>query len=44
VFLLLSAPGACPGVIPFDALYISVSVSYNALDLRYAHRHLPIRG
>jgi len=31
-FLLLSAPGACPGVVPFDALYISVSASYNALE------------
>jgi hypothetical protein len=31
-FLLLSAPGGCPKVVPFDALYISVSASYNALE------------
>jgi hypothetical protein len=33
-FLLLSAPGACPGVVPADALYISVSASYNALEYK----------
>ncbi len=33
-FLLLSAPGACPGVVPLDALYISVSASYNALEYK----------
>ncbi len=33
-FLLLSAPGACPRVVPFDALYISVSASYNALEYK----------
>ena len=33
-FLLLSTPGACPGVVPFDALYISVSASYNALEYK----------
>jgi len=33
-FLLLSAPGACPAVVPFDALYISVSASYNALEYK----------
>lgn len=33
-FLLLSAPGACPGVVPFDALFISVSASYNALEYK----------
>src|SRR5260370_32663511 len=31
-FLLLSAPCACPAVVPFDALYISVSASYNPLE------------
>ena len=31
-FLLLSAPGACPKIIPLDALYISISASYNALE------------
>lgn len=33
-FLLLSAPGACPRIVPLDALYISVSASYNALEYR----------
>ena len=33
-FLLLSAPGTCPAVVPFDALYISVSASYNALEYK----------
>src|ERR1051326_4528817 len=33
-FLLLSAPGACPAVVPWDALYISVSGSYNALEYK----------
>jgi|SRR5579859_163350 hypothetical protein len=33
-FLLLSAPGACPKVVPFDSLYISVSASYNALEYK----------
>jgi hypothetical protein len=33
-FLLLSAPGACPGVVPFNALYVSVSASYNALEYK----------
>jgi hypothetical protein len=33
-FLLLSVPGACPGVVPWDALYISVSASYNALEYK----------
>src|SRR5260221_11802170 len=31
-FLLLSAPGACPGVVPLDSLYISVSPPHNPLD------------
>lgn len=30
-FLLLSISGACPKVVPWDSLYISVSGSYNAL-------------
>ena len=33
-FLLLSAPGTCPGVVPLDALYIAVSASYNALEYK----------
>ncbi len=33
-FLLLSAPGACPKIVPFDSLYISVSASYNAVEYR----------
>jgi hypothetical protein len=33
-FLLLSAPGACPAVVPLDALYIAVSASYNALEYK----------
>jgi len=33
-FLLLSAPNACPGVVPLDALYLSVSASYNALEYK----------
>ncbi len=33
-FLLLSAPGACPRVVPFESLYISVSASYNALEYK----------
>jgi hypothetical protein len=33
-FLLLSAPGACPGIVPLDSLYISVSASYNALEYK----------
>jgi hypothetical protein len=33
-FLLLSTPNACPDVVPADALYISVSASYNALEYR----------
>ncbi|MGH7125350.1 MAG: hypothetical protein ACREFI_13320 [Stellaceae bacterium] len=33
-FLLLSAPGACPKVVPWDSLYISISASYNALEYK----------
>jgi hypothetical protein len=33
-FLLLSTPGACPNVVPFETLYISVSASYNALEYK----------
>lgn len=33
-FLLLSTPGACPAVVPLDALYIAVSGSYNALEYK----------
>jgi hypothetical protein len=33
-FLLLSAPGACPKIVPLDSLYISVSASYNALEYK----------
>lgn len=33
-FLLLSTPGACPGVVPFDALFVAVSASYNALEYK----------
>ena len=33
-FLLLSAPGTCPKVVPWDSLYISVSASYNALEYK----------
>jgi hypothetical protein len=33
-FLLLSAPGACPRIVPYDALYVSVSASYNVLEYK----------
>lgn len=33
-FLLLSAPGACPKIVTWDSLYISVSASYNALEYK----------
>lgn len=44
-FLLLSAPGACPKVVPWDALYISISASYNAFEHKTpkeaAEKHCP---
>jgi hypothetical protein len=44
-FFLLSAPGACPKVVPVDSLYISVSGSYNALEYKTikeaAEKHCP---
>ncbi|HLJ18785.1 MAG TPA: hypothetical protein VKU84_01230 [Stellaceae bacterium] len=33
-FLLLSAPGVCPKIVPWEALYVSISASYNALEYK----------
>ena len=30
----MTLPGACPGVVPLNSLYISVSASYNALEYK----------